>query len=149
MKIEKVEKLKDRKFYIDLFLIGDEDLNMLNKYINLGDMYIIFDNGLKGGIILLEKSCDTLEIKNISVGEEDQGKGYGTRLVNYSFKKYKGKYRRIIVGTGDSPLTLPFYKSLGFRQYFVVKDFFLKNYREKIVEAGVVLKDMVYLEKYL
>ena len=51
------------------------------------------------------------------------------------------------VGTGDSPLTVPFYEKCGFRRAFVVKDFFTRHYDHPIYEAGVLLKDMVYLQR--
>lgn len=149
MKIERVEKLKDRKKFIDLLLIGDEEIDLLNKYLGQGQLYTIYDNGLKGAMLIVKKGGDTIEIKNISIFEDAQRRGYGKRLIEHIFKKYKGQYRRVIVGTGNSPLTIPFYKALGFRQYFVVKDFFIKNYREEIIEGGVKLRDMIYLEKFL
>ena len=53
------------------------------------------------------------------------------------------------VGTGDSPLTIPFYEKCGFKRHHVVKDFFTRNYDHPIFEAGVQLVDMIYLQKPL
>ena len=49
------------------------------------------------------------------------------------------------MGTGDSPLTLPFYRSCGFRESHRVKNFFTTHYDHPIFEAGRQLVDMVYL----
>ena len=53
------------------------------------------------------------------------------------------------VGTGDSPLTIPFYEKCGFKRHHVVRNFFLDNYDHPIFEEGIQLKDMVYLRKAL
>ncbi len=147
MKIEEVVQVRNRDKYRELFLIGDEDEGMLKKYLYEGKMYLLFDNGLRGGIIVIRKNDSTVEIKNISIFPEFHRCGYGQKLIAYIENKYKNKFNKIIVGTGDSPLTMPFYKSMDFKDYFVVKDFFTKNYEEPIYEGGVLLKDMIYLEK--
>ena len=51
------------------------------------------------------------------------------------------------VGTGESPLTLPFYEKLGFKYSHRIKNFFIDNYNHPIYENGILLKDMVYLKK--
>ena len=51
------------------------------------------------------------------------------------------------VGTGDSPLTLPFYEKCGFKESHRVKDFFIENYDNPIYECGKQLTDMIYLKK--
>ena len=50
-------------------------------------------------------------------------------------------------GTGDSPLTVPFYEKCGFQESFRIKNFFTDYYDHPIVEGGVTLSDMVYFEK--
>ena len=57
----------------------------------------------------------------------------------------RGSLRR----TGESPLTLPFYEKCGFTVSHRIPDFFTKNYDHPIWEAGVLLKDMVYLRRKL
>ena len=63
--------------------------------------------------------------------------------------RYKGQYSVLQVGTGDSPLTIPFYEKCGFVRNHVVKNFFTDNYDHPIFEGGVQLKDMIYLRKEL
>lgn len=50
---------------------------------------------------------------------------------------------------GDSPLTVPFYEACGFVRHHRIENFFIDNYDHPIVEAGVLLKDMVYLRRSL
>ena len=60
-----------------------------------------------------------------------------------------GSFRRLIVGTGDSPLTVPFYEKCGYSRAHTVKNFFVDNYDHPIFEGGVRLVDMIYFEKEL
>ncbi len=60
---------------------------------------------------------------------------------------YRGRFNSIKVGTGDSPLTVPFYEKCGFTEVYRVKDFFSDNYDHPIYECGKQLVDMIYFEK--
>ena len=88
-----------------------------------------------------------MEIKNIAVYPEFQGKGYGKKLLDFLEKFYSEDFDILQVGTGDSPLTIPFYEKCGFKQHHVIKNFFTENYDHPIIECGVQLVDMIYLQK--
>jgi len=53
----------------------------------------------------------------------------------------------MLVGTGETPSILRFYKNCGFEYSHRVKDFFTDNYDHSIIEEGVRLTDMVYFSK--
>ena len=55
----------------------------------------------------------------------------------------------LLVGTGDSALTVPFYEKCGFTRSHSVKNFFIDNYDHPIFECGVQLVDMIYLQRNL
>ncbi|MEF9864784.1 MAG: hypothetical protein RR777_07535, partial [Christensenellaceae bacterium] len=59
------------------------------------------------------------------------------------------KYAAMLVGTGDSTLTVPFYQSCGFVPSHRIKNFFVDHYDHPIFEDGKQLVDMVYLSKNL
>ena len=65
----------------------------------------------------------------------------------YIAEKHKGKYSVLQVGTGDSPLTVPFYEKCGFVKTHSIKNFFIDNYDHPIYECGVRLTDMIYLQR--
>ena len=90
-----------------------------------------------------------LEIKNIATVPEYQGKGYAKVLIDFVVKKYSNQYTVLQVGTGDSPLTIPFYEKCGFVRSHIVRNFFTDNYDHPIFEGGVQLVDMVYLQRAL
>ncbi len=145
MKILKVET--DKKRYIDLLLLADEEEKMIDRYLERGDMYILDDNGIKAECVVTNEGNGVLEIKNIAVFPQYQGKNYGKKLIEFIIEKYSKDYSVIQVGTGASPTTIPFYEKGGFEKSHIIKNFFIKNYDKPIIENGVQLVDMVYLKK--
>ena len=84
-----------------------------------------------------------------SNGYENQRKGYGKALIDFLASKYADEYSVLQVGTGDSPLTVPFYEKCGFVRSHNIPNFFTDNYDHPIYECGVQLIDMVYLQRCL
>ena len=144
-----IEVKSDKKKYLDLLLLADEQEDMIDRYLERGTMYVLDDHGVKAECVVTEESSQTLEIKNIATAPNHQGKGYGRMLIDFIVQKYSGQYRVLQVGTGDSPLTIPFYEKCGFTRSHVVRNFFIDHYDHPIYECGVQLIDMVYLQKKL
>ena len=143
------EVTENKKEYMDLLFLADEQEEMIDQYLDRGTMYVLDDGGIKGECVVTDEGNGVLEIKNIATAPEVHGKGYGRLLIDYVSGKYAGKYSVLQVGTGDSPLTIPFYEKCGFKRHHVVRDFFLDNYDHPIFEEGIQLKDMVYLRRAL
>ena len=147
MEIRKVEK--DKKKYLALLLLADEQEDMIDRYLERGTMYVLEDNGVKTECVVTDEGNGILELKNIAVEPAFQSKGYGKALIDFLIQTYKGHYAVLQVGTGDSPSTIPFYESCGFRRHHLVKNFFTDHYDHPIYECGVQLVDMVYLQREL
>ena len=147
MEIKKVENHK--KQFLSLLLLADEQEDMVDKYIDKGVMYVLDDNGIKGECVITDEGGGVLEIKNIAILPKWQGKGYGRALIDFISAKYREKYSVLQVGTGDSPLTIPFYEKCGFVRSHNIPNFFTDNYDHPIYECGVQLIDMVYLQRCL
>ena len=147
MEIKQVKT--NKKEYLDLLVLADEQEDMIDRYLEKGTMFVLEDGGVKAECVVTDEGNDILEIKNIATKPDCQGKGYGKKLIDFVAQKYKGAYKTLQVGTGDSPLTIPFYEKCGFKRHHVVKNFFTENYDHAIFEAGVQLIDMIYLQKQL
>mgnify|MGYP005793735823 FL=1 len=147
MEIRKVET--DKKRYLDLLLLADEQEDMVDRYLERGTMYVLEDGGVKAECVVTDERNDVLELKNIAVEPDFQGKGYGKALIDFLIETYAGQYTVLQVGTGDSPSTIPFYEACGFRRHHLVKNFFTDHYDHPIYEGGVQLVDMVYLQREL
>lgn len=122
---------------------------MIDRYLDKGTMYVLDDDGVKAECVVIDEGNGILEIKNIATAPEYQGKGYARKLIEYIAAKYKDTYNILQVGTGDSPLTIPFYEKCGFVRHHIIKNFFTDNYDHPIFECGIQLIDMVYLQRKL
>ena len=139
----------NKKQYLDLLLLADEQEDMLDRYLDNGRMYVLDDNGVKCECVITDEGNGILEIKNIATAPEFQGKGYAKTLIDFIVKEYREQYSVLQVGTGDSPLTIPFYEKCGFVRSHILPNFFTDNYDHPIYECGVQLVDMIYLQKKL
>lgn len=139
----------DKKQFLPLLLLADEQEDMIDRYLDRGTMYILDDDGVKCECVVTDEGKGILEIKNIATEPVYQGKGYGKTLIDFVAMKYKGKYSVLQVGTGDSPLTIPFYEKCGFVYSHSIKNFFTDNYDHPIYELGTQLVDMIVLRRKL
>ena len=147
MRIQKVET--NKKQYLPLLLLADEQEDMIDRYLERGTMYVLEDGGVKAECVVTDEGNGVLEIKNIATCPADQGKGYGKALIDFLTREYRGRYSILQVGTGDSPLIIPFYQKCGFVRSHRVANFFVDHYDHPIYEAGVQLVDMIYLKRRL
>ena len=144
-----LEISKNKKQYMELLFLADEQEDMIDKYISRGTMYILEDNGVKAECVVTDEGNGILEIKNIATNPKFQGMGYGKSLIDFVANKYKNKFSILQVGTGDSPATIGFYIKCGFSHSHIIKNFFTDNYNHPIYEEGVKLVDMIYLRRVL
>jgi len=144
MEIKLINENKEQ--FMDLLLLGDEQENMIKKYLYRGDLFASYDGDLKTVAVVTKEDDDIYEIKNIATYEKYQGKGYGTLMIKYIIQNYKNKCKLLLVGTGDSVKILSFYKNCGFTYSHTLKDFFINNYDHEMYEDGKQLIDMIYLK---
>ena len=147
MKIKEIKNHK--KQYLSLLLLADEQEDMTDRYLDRGTMYVLEDGGVKAECVVTDEGDGILEIKNIATDPDWQGMGYGKALIEFIAKQYSGDYSVLQVGTGDSPLTIPFYEKCGFIRSHIIPNFFTDNYDHLIIEDGVQLVDMIYLRRTL
>ena len=122
---------------------------MIDRYLHRGTMYVLDDGGVRSECVVTDEGDGILEIKNLATEPAYQGRGYGRALIEFVAAQYRGKYAVLQVGTGDSPLTVPFYEKCGFVRSHRIPNFFAEHYDHPIYECGVQLVDMVYLQRKL
>lgn len=147
--MEIIEVMENKKNYIELLLLADEQEDMIDRYIDKGKMYVLDDNGIKCECVVIDVGNGVLEIKNIATVPEYQGKGYAKAMIDFIITKYREEYSILQVGTGDSLLTMPFYEKCDFVHSHIIPNFFTDNYNHPIYEGGIQLVDMVYLKRVL
>ena len=145
MEIKKV--ISDKKEFLELLLLADEQEDMIDRYLERGDMFVLYDDGLKALCVVTREGESVYEIKNIATVLFFQRQGYGKRLIEFLFEYYQGKCSEMLVGTGDVPSSRSFYEHCGFAISHRIKNFFTDNYDHPMYEDGVQLVDMIYLKK--
>ncbi|WP_175989122.1 N-acetyltransferase [Bacillus sp. Marseille-Q1617] len=145
----KRESSNKRTEFIPLLLIGDEAEEMVMHYLHEGDIYTIWKEEQRIGIIhVLHSSGNSAEIKNMGLLCTEQGKGFGKeamKLLEESLSK--DGIVTLSVGTANSSIeNLAFYQKCGYRINEIKHDFFLQ-YPRPIVENGIRALDMIVLKK--
>lgn len=139
----------EKKRFLPLLLLADEQEDMIDRYLTRGVLYALFDPDLKTVCVVTDEDGGVAEIKNLATTPSAQRQGYGRAMIEHIAALYQERFHTLRVGTGDSPLTLPFYEACGFQRAFVIERFFTDHYDHPIIEAGVQLVDMVVLERAL
>jgi len=144
MDIKRITENKDD--FIDLLLLGDEQENMIKKYLYRCELFALYDDDLKTVCAVTKEDKETYEIKNLATYEKYHGKGYGTIMLKHIIEEYKNKCKKLQLGTGDNDKILSYYRKFGFIYSHTIKNFFTDNYNHEMFEDGKQLIDMVYLK---
>jgi len=147
MEIKIIES--NKKQFLDLLLLADEQESMIDKYLERGTLFALYDDDLKSICVVTDEGGGTFEIQNLATYEQFQKKGYGRTLIDHVCRYHSGKGTTMAAGTGDSPLIIPFYEHSGFVFSHRVENYFVEHYDKPIFEAGIQLKDKVYLKRSL
>ena len=149
-----VSKVNIRKLQLNetppfpLLLLADPSRQLVEAYLAQGECYVAEEKEeIIGVFVLVPLSEITLEIKNIAVREDRQGEGLGKKLLQEAIRVAKNKgYERIEIGTGNSSIgQFALYQKCGFRIADVIRDFFVDQYDEVIMENGIQCTDMIRL----
>lgn len=133
----------DKRRYMDLLLIGDEQADMIERYLDRGTMYVLDDSGVRAVCVVTDEGSGILEIRNLAVYPAYQGMGYGRQLIRFLCQEYADRFDWLQAGTGDSPRTVPFYERCGFVRHHSIPGYFTEHYDHIIIEDGVQLVDLV------
>lgn len=135
---------------LELLLSADPSLPKVEDYLKRGDCYLAVDKeDIVGVYVLLPTRPVTVELVNIAVAEEQQGRGIGKQMVMHAIQTARRDgYSVMEVGTGNSSIgQLALYQKCGFRIVAVDMDFFTKHYPEEIYENGIQCRDMLRLSR--
>lgn len=138
-----------KKRFLPLLLLGDEEETMIDRYLERGELFALYDGDLKAVAVVTREAETVFELKNLAVEPKAQRQGYGHYLIEVLCGLYGREGNKMLVGTGDVPSALDFYAASGFVRSHIVKNFFTDNYPLPIFEGSTQLVDMVYLERKL
>ena len=86
------EVRENKKKYLHLLLLADEQEDMIDRYLERGTMYILLDDGsVKSECVVTDEGNGILELKNMATEPAFQGKGYGRKLIQFISEQYRGQ----------------------------------------------------------
>jgi ribosomal protein S18 acetylase RimI-like enzyme len=132
---------------MSLLLLADPLESKVCDYLNGATCFGAFiDNKLVSVCVTNSNIEGEIQLFNIASLPNVQGKGIGTKLLEFVISELKSRnVTKLVLGTGTFGHQLAFYQRLGFRVDVVVKNFFTDNYDEPIYENGVQHYDMLRL----
>ena len=131
--VEIHEIRSEPKRFIDLLLIGDEQEDMVGRYLDSCRLFIGYIDGKPCACCAIKVvDTGTIEIKNLAVVAEHRRHGVGRAMLGYVESLFSG--HTFILGTGETPSTLRFYHNCGYTYSHRVPDFFTDNYNHPIIE---------------
>lgn len=136
----------------DLLEMADPSRKIIEAYLKTGTCFIAKMKSEIFGVFVLDKiDLTTIELKNIAVKESEQGKGFGKKLLHFAEAvSSESGYKSMLIGTGNSSIgQLAFYQKAGFEIDEIVKDYFINNYEELILENRIQCKHRIILKKKL
>jgi len=136
----------------DLLLLADPSRASIDEYLEDSDVFVVKrHNNIQGIIVVNPLNEEEVEIKNVAVKTECQGRGIGSMLINYAVRIAAENHKKVIyIGTANSSIEqLRLYQKLGFEIFAVRENFFTTNYPEPIYENGIQALHMFMLKKEL
>lgn len=141
---------KDEHPPYELLKLADPSSVMIDSYLPKSLIYLAEKGKEIVGVYVLQPiTIGLVEIRNIAVKPEFQGKGLGKLMLAHAEITAKGLNNNTIriatANTSIAPLHL--YLSQGYILKQIIPDFFVDNYEEPIFENGVQCRDLMVLEK--
>ena len=91
----------EKRNFLPLLLLGDEQEDMIDRYLNRGTMYVLEEDGPKALCVVTDEGDGVLELKNLATLPQFQRKGYGTRLLEFIVRTYQKDFRILQAGQQD------------------------------------------------
>lgn len=73
----------DKKRYLDLLLLADEEERMIDGYLERGRLFVLEDPEVKTVCVVTDEGDGVAEIKNLATAPAAQRRGYGRAMVDY------------------------------------------------------------------
>lgn len=142
----------DEQAPLQLMLLADPSEAMIEAYGSDARTWVLEQDGVIIGVYVLKPLQDGgIELMNLAIDEQHQGKGFGQSLLKHALREASASDASyLVVGTGNSSVgQLYLYQKVGFRMNHIDQDYFTKHYAEPLVEDGIPCRDRVVLKMEL
>lgn len=148
MRFQKITE--NKREYMDLLLLTDPREDMIDRYLDTGDMFALYEGKELCTLAVITTSQNReCEIRNLVTTYGHGGRGYTRAMVHFLSERYRSECDTMYVGTWNYGESLRVYEKCGFEYSHTVEDYYVNNYPEPIYLDGEQMKDLVYLKKYL
>lgn len=136
--------------YMDLLLLTDPQRDKIDKYLDTGDMFALYEGKELCTLAVITVSGNReCEIRNLVTTYGNGGKGYTRAMIHYLSERYRVECDTMYVGTWNYEESLRVYKRCGFEYSHTREGYYVDNYEEPIYLDGKQMTDLVYLKKSL
>lgn len=136
-----------------LLLLADPSEALINDYLANGQCYVLESeqSEILGAFVLQAQNTTKIELVNVAVSETYQGHGLGRILVEAAIETARNQsYQQLLVCTGNSSIgQFALYQKCGFRIESIERDYFIRHYRDVIIENGIQCRDRICLTQNL
>ena len=134
---------ENKRDYMEMLLMAEPQENMVERYLDVSDMFILYDDGVPITIcVVMHMKNQSCELKNIATIEEFRGQGYGRYMISSICEHYANTCNVMYVSAGNDRGTLEFYEKCGFtNSHMTEKAIYLK----KKLDAQIDVKKVVDL----
>lgn len=133
------------------FALAEDSTDELDAYLPLGTVLVaVAKGGTVGHLQLVDTDPGGVELKNMAVRPDWQGRGVGRRLIAAALAHAAGTATEMLVATGAADVgNLRFYQRQGFRFRSVERDAFTEatGYPPGLEVDGIPLRDRVWLDR--
>ena len=137
---------EEKRQHWDLLLLADAEEHMILRYLDRSRMFALGDDHETFAIALVAPREDgQLELMNLATAPAHQRNGYATKLIEYIVKTCRNQCDWLYVGTAFPGL----YERWGFAYAYTIKDFFVTNYHEPVIDEGRQCIDMIVYRRPL
>ena len=98
----------NKKEFLPLLLLGDELESDIEKYLERGDLFALYDGDLKSVCVVTDEGGGVLEIQNLATDTRYQHQGYAAKLVDHVANHYAGRYGKSFSAQATCRVCCPF-----------------------------------------
>jgi len=94
--------------FLPLLLLGDELESDIEKYLDRGDLFALYDGDLKSVCVVTDEGSGVVEIQNLATDTRYQHQGYAAKLVDHVANHYAGRYGKSFSAQATCRVCCPF-----------------------------------------
>lgn len=148
MKFQQI--VENKKEYLDFLMLTDPQENMIDRYLDSGEMYALYDDGELCTVAVVSAWEDrTCEIRNLVTTDGHKGQGYTRAMVYFLSERYRKTCDIMYVNALNYSERVRVFGRCGFTYSHTLEHYISDHYREPIRMEGENIEDLVCMTRSL